>query len=292
MPKILLGVPTYNGAHRVDWLLQSISMKTGKHIDYKIVICDDSGNKEHQEKTRSVVDKWSSNLPISLLINDKNMGVAKSWNRIIRSEDSQYAILINDDIIVIKNWLENIVYFLDNNPDAGAVCYDFIRIDERDTPFFLNLDINDCYDNMSIYPIRQMDAIGCLFGFKREMYDMIGGFDENYSTNFEETDFFTNLASRGYPVYILQCPKILHVYSATFKTSPELDYRNRFKMSEQYYIKKWNGDKIDTSSRYMSKIPFQKIKWICDNNIYEKILTDNYGYFKIKLDDDNIEIVD
>lgn len=288
--KVLIGIPTYNGAHRLDWLLQSISMRTGNYIDYKIVICDDSGNKEHQEKTRDVINKWNSTLPINLLINDINIGVAKSWNRITTSEDSQYIILVNDDIIVVKNWLENMVYFLDNNPNAGAACYDFVMMDERDTQFFLNLDIKDCYNNMNIRPIRQMDALGCLFCFRREMYDLIGGFDENYFTNFEETDFFTSLASHGHPIYVLQCPKILHVYSATFKTSPELDYWKRFNNSKEYYTKKWNGDKAEVSKRYMCEIPFQKVKWLCDNNAYEEILIDDYGYFQVEINTENEEI--
>ena len=150
------------------------------------------------------------------------------------------------------------VYFLDNNPNAGAICYNFIMMNDTDTELFLNLDIEDCYNNDTSYPTRQMDAPGCLFGFRREMYEMIGGFDENYIANFEETDFFTNLASHGYPIYVLQYPKILHIYSATFKTSPELDYWKMFNISKEYYMKKWNGEKTEISKRYMCEIPFSK----------------------------------
>ncbi len=306
MTRVLVGIPTYNGAHRVDLLLQSISMRTGKNIDYNIVICDDSGKKEHQEKTRSVVDKWSSELPVSLLINDKNMGVAKSWNRIIKSEDSQYIILINDDIIVAQDWLENMVYFLDNNHNTGAVIYDCLFINEEDIQQLLSSksptikprdpftrkQIDNFDYNKDISPIRCMVGWGCLFGFRRDVYDLVGGFDENYFAYFEEYDFLTNLASQGYPNYILIYPRNWHIWSATSKDAPELNIGTTFETSRKYYVNKWNEDHIAANSRYMSKIPFQKIKWICNNNIYERVLTDNYGYFKVKLDDDNIEIVD
>lgn len=292
--QVLVGIPTYNGAQRVDWLLQSISMMTNSNIDYKIVIIDDSGNKHHQEKVKLVTNKWNSSLPINLLINDKNVGVAKSWNKIIRSEDSQYIILINDDIIVDQGWLDSMVYFLDNNPDAGVAFYNHFKIDENDIPRLLSNEYQLLFEDFQfddLVPIRCMHFVGCFFGFSREKYDIIGGFDENYFANFEETDFCTALASRGYPNYILRYPIFFHIGSATFKSAPEINYLYTFEKSKQYYKDKWSGDREAASSRYMSKIPFQKVKWACNDNTYEEILTDKYGYFKIELENDNIKII-
>lgn len=303
MLKVLIGIPTFNGSQRIDCLLRSILMRTNNNIEYKIVICDDSGKKEHQEKTRLVVDKWKSILPVELLINEKNIGVASSWNRIIKSADSEYIILINDDIIVANHWLENMIYFLENNPNAAAACYNCLFIDKEDIPQLLSSNpyvkpidpstkirmYNFNYDDVTC-PIRCMSAWGCLFGFSREKYNLVGGFDENYFAYFEEGDFFTDLASRGYPNYLLTCPKNWHIWSATSKDDPELDIMSIFKKSEEYYIKKWNGDYATNNSRYMSKIPFQKVKWICNNNINESTIIGDYGHFKVEVDGTNLKI--
>jgi GT2 family glycosyltransferase len=274
MSNVLIGIPTYNGWYRVDYLLKSILMKTDKNIDYKIVIVDDSGNKSHQEKTKSVINKYNNNLPISLLINNNNLGVAKSWNRMIESEDSKYIILINDDVIVTDDWLKNMVYFLDNNPNAGVAYYNFVPIEEREIPKLLSNNHKSPPDHLA--PIRRMYYIGCFFGFSREKYNMAGKFDENYFANFEETDFSTTLASKGYLSYILRYPMCLHVRSATFKSAPEINYLNTLKESKQYYENKWNGSREVIANRYMRKIPFQKVKWICNDVTHEEILTDNY----------------
>lgn len=301
MTKILIGIPTYNGYRRIDSLLQSISMRTGKDIDYKIVICDDSGKKEHQNKTISLVYKWRSDLPIELIINDKNLGVAKSWNRLINSHDSEYIILINDDIIVANNWLENIIYFLDNNQNIGTAIYDCIFINEEDikqllssiNPIikprdpFTRIQIDDFDYNKDTFPLRSMVGWGCLFGFGREIYDLVGGFDEHYFAYFEEYDFLTSLASLGYSNYILRDPKNWHVWGATSKHAPELNITDTFEKSKEYYTKKWNGDHMITMNRYMSKIPFQKVKWISNNDIHEEILIDDYGYFNVKINSEN-----
>lgn len=291
MTEVLVGVPTFNGYQRVDWLLQSIykSMANNNTVDYKIIIIDDSGNKEHQEKTRSVVYKWGHTLNVGLLINEKNFGVSKSWNNIINSEDSKYIILINDDIITNKGWLENMLYFLENNPSTGAVYYGFAKIEESNIQQLLSSNNQSSFNNIT--PIRCMNYVGCFFGFSRDKYNLVGGFDENYFANFEETDFSTTLAAYGYPSYVLKYPTSWHIWSATFKSAPEIDYRKIYKESGQYYINKWNGDTRTNTKRYMSQIPFKKVKWIYDSNIYEEILTDDYGYFKIELEGDNVKIV-
>lgn len=295
--KILIGIPTFNGYHRVDWLLQSISMRTSiTKNNVKIIICDDSGKKDHQEKTGLIIDKWKSILPVELLVNEKNIGVASSWNRIIKSTDSEYIILINDDIIVANHWLDNIIYFLGNNPNAAAACYNCLFIDKEDIPQLLSsnpyvkpidpstkMRMYNFNYNANINPIRCMSAWGCFFGFSREKYNLVGGFDENYFAYFEECDFFTNLASHGYPNYILLCPKNWHIWSATSKDDPELDIMSIFKKSQEYYNKKWNGDFAINNSRYMDKIQFQKVKWICDNNVDESTIIGDHGYFKIEV---------
>lgn len=285
--KSLIGIPTYNGAHRIDCLLYSIFMRTDElrhthkeNSEYIIVICDDSGKIEHQEKIISVINKYRAYLPIDILINDRNIGVSASWNRLVNSYDSQYIILINDDIIVEKDWLKNMIYFLDNNHNTGSVFYNFVPIREDDVyQLFYRIDS----ENSEIYnlnykstsPIRCMTHVGCFFGFRRDMYNMVGGFDENYFALFEETDFCTTLAYYGYPSYILRYPKSWHIQSATFRSSPEFNYSDIFQKSGQYYHKKWIGN---PERLYMSNIPFQKIKWLYNDTAYEDIITGSYGY--------------
>jgi GT2 family glycosyltransferase len=283
MLKVLIGIPTYNGAHRVDCLLRSISIRTDKDIDYKIIICDDSGKKDHQKKTENIVNKWKDRIPAEILINDKNMGVGASWNRLVRSCDSEYIVIIDDDIIVEKDWLKNMIYFLENNPNAGMVCYNFLTINEGDMvklsspdtvrPRKLNIE-NFKYDqNASLLSILNTAGI---FGFDRNKYNTIGGFDENYRAIYEEIDFFTTLTSLGYPCYMLKCPNSWHVWGATFRNAPEIDLPSILNRSEKYYNEKWHGNPNVVSIRHTDNIPLQKVKWVCKDITYEKLLERNY----------------
>ncbi len=305
MVKTLVGIPTYNGSYRVDWLLQSIAMRTPKNIDYQIVVCDDSGRPDHQEKTRAVVQKWQAQLPVELLVNEHNLGLSSTWNRIIKSKDSQHCILINDDIIVAPDWLETMTYFLDNNPNAGSVSQFCYFITRDDIPQLLSsVDAivtprdpftktqTEKYNDMLEFPGRVMAPAGCFFGFRREVYNAVGGIDGHYYAFYEESDFGTNLAAHGYPSYVLSYPKNWHLWSATFSEAPEIQAGSVMNQSRQYYIAKWQGHFEVTHPRYMSQIPFQHVKWLYKGQEYEKIIDSEHGFYANDADRANVNILE
>lgn len=296
MTKVIIGIPTYNGYERVDWLLTSIWLRSSNGDrdilqDSKIVICDDSGRIEHQNLTRNIVCKWRGNgLPIELIVNERNLGVASSWNILAKSSNSEQIVIINDDIIVSGGWLESTVYLLDNNPKAGSCsqfCYFIIR---EDVPVLLSRNDaiivprdpfkktpTEVYNDMLEYPGRVMAPAGCFFGMRRDIFEKVGGFDGNYRCFYEESDFGTALANNGYPTYALSWPKNFHIWSQTFANAPEINASKVMKQSRKYYINKWNGHFEITHPKYMSKIPFMKVRFRYKDQEYDKIIDGKEG---------------
>ncbi len=58
----------------------------------------------------------------------------------------------------------------------------------------------------------------------------------------------------------------------------EINAGNIFANSKKYYTKKWNGFFGVTHPRYMDKIPFLKVKWLCKGKEYEVIVESDHGY--------------
>jgi GT2 family glycosyltransferase len=284
----------------VDWLLNSIHLRSSENDrkilqDSRIVIVDDSGRDEHRGRVADVVKKWKEiGLNVELIVNETNRGVAVSWNRIIKSGDEPYCVLINDDILVSGGWLYALVNFIEANPSVGGCsgfCY-FITKDDvggllsgsdsivipRD-PY--KKTKTEVYSEENEHPGRVMAPSGCLFAFSREKYNLAGGFDEHYFSFYEEADFGTTLASKGFCSYCLCWPKSWHLWSATFGTAPEINAGNVMIQSRQYYINKWGAHHDGpggTHIRYMSKIPFAKIKWIYKDKEYEDWIFCQCGY--------------
>lgn len=258
--KVLIGIPTYNGAQRIDYLLQSIYNRN-TDIEYKILICDDSGNEKHRDLVNKIVNRYSSVENIGLIVNNKNLGVASSWNRIIRySGRDDVIILINDDVIVAKDSIKNLAFLVGNNENIGAAAYECYNIKEEDM-YAMSLGILPL--GTKIDPKRSLVAWGAFWGFTKYKYDLVGGFDEYYHAYYEETDFCTYLANKGYINCISKCPRSYHVISATLK---HFDYQDLVNKSYRHYMEKWgylNTDNI------LSRIPIQRVKWLCNNQMYE-----------------------
>lgn len=277
--RVCIGVPTYNGARRLDDLLQSISFWTEEVPP--IVVLDDGTSEDGARRIKWVCERWK----VKLLRHEKNLGIAKSWNDLTKHFDSDLVVLLNDDILVAKNWLKCLVYFLENNK-CGSASLPFYFIEPQDVPHILKREKITPRDPMTKQPrpdkwneIREdmtpgilMCPAGNVFGFKRNMYELVGGFDERFKSFFEESDFGTKLAKRGYKSYGLTYPMLWHVWSQTFRENPELDAGETMRRSHQAYIEKWkippeyHGKPFDyTNPKFMSKIPKRKIKWMGDN---------------------------
>src|ERR1017187_3576672 len=128
-PKVLIGVPSYSGADDLlPWCLEAIRLRSCTTIDYTLVVIDDSGRNEHRIKSQAVANKYGARWTY----NDVNKGITSSWNTLSCSGNEPLIVLLNDDIIVSAGWLESIVYFLENNPQAGCVGLGFNFINKSD----------------------------------------------------------------------------------------------------------------------------------------------------------------
>lgn len=265
MTDILIGIPTVFGTNKVDILLQSIKKRELDFLsnyNVEIAICDDSGNNGNNEKTKSLTNEWQDQLadhyiPIKLLTNETNVGIATSWNKLVQSSNSKYVILLNDDIVVAKGSIKTLIYFLENN-DIGAAGFELIDIKEEEMVKALNIEFLD----NSPYRSVTSPTWGAFFGFSRYKYDLTGGFDQNYFAYCEETDFVTSLAQKGYPSYMLKCPKSWHVHSATLKKNP--NWGNILNQSIEYFKSKWGEEQWKNFY-----VPTKILRYICDNNVYE-----------------------
>ena len=274
--KCAVGISTYNGNWRVEELLSSIRQHTEyPKEDYKIVVIDDGSREDYLIALRETCSRFQ----VPLREHRQNLGISATWNHLTRyfgetEERAEYNILINDDIFCTDYWLTSLMYFLENNKcgTAGLPLLFGSPHDDKATimrPDQGDKNVNAGPDVTSIKPGRVMAAPGCLFGFKRSLFDEIGGFDENFKSFYEEVSFGTECAKRGYPSYAMSWPRVWHMWGATFAANPELEASKRMSESRAYYIQKWGGDHTATNPRYMSQIPSQKIKWWTPYGILE-----------------------
>lgn len=284
--RVLVGVPTYNGAARTENLLRSIHRAEDK-TTYTLVLLDDGSPRPGEvEKLEGLARTYDA----TLLVHDKNYGITASWNDLVRyQEDTEFAVLLNDDVLVQHGWLDNLIYFLENN-DCGAASPNLLFCDPGEVAAIL-----EGQNVIPRHPVTRvpepdrlvqspeeppgvvMCALGSGFGFKRSVYNAVGGFDETMVQIYNESMLGTEAArALKLPSYCIPSPRIWHLWSVSFKENPELG--RKAKGDQAAYIRRFGGDfngPNGTHPRFMvGTMPPRLVKWIGpDGQPHEKELT-------------------
>lgn len=299
MPRIVIGVTTYNGAARLDELLCSIALRTPAPVpgglDWCLVVVDDGSPRV--EETRAVVAKHKNRLRAARALvalhyveHGRNRGISAGWNTASRALDCDIVVLVNDDVIVPSGgWLEAFVHVLEHSPKVGGVGVNWHAFTDEDVPQLLAASDSDLAvvprdpgskkptperrDYEKHPPGRVMCPGGQLFAFRRADFDALGGFDEGYKSFFEESAFGTAMAAKLGKIGVqLNYPMCWHRWSATFGSSPELRAPERMAASRKRYIEQWGvpeshwGDSPGpfdyTNPKFMGAIPPVEVEYL------------------------------
>lgn len=262
--KVGIGISTYNGALRVDELLDSLQ----KHTDpveggYDLYVLDDGGKDSNFEQLNEICAQYD----VAIGRHATNMGISKTWNDLTRHFKSEYMVLLNDDLILVDDWLNSLLYFAENNKFASAGLPMWVP-QKTGKPESGWKKIAHGWKPFTAlpkkYPKRVPAAPGCCFIFKRTLFDFLGGFDERYQSFYEEVDFAISLAEYGYPSYILPYPWIYHLWARTFAENPELGANERMDLSRARFTAKWGAQLELMFSQKTTEMPKQRLHWLYD----------------------------
>ena len=213
-------IPHWNG---IDILSECIdSLNNTEYSNFEIIVVDNYSSDE------SV--KWlkANHSKIKIIENDKNYGYAGGCNRGINNSKGDYIVFLNNDTIHKKDWLSNLVTFMNKHPDCAAVQPKILNYYERDKfdyaggagghmdilcyPFargrlFLEQEIdNNQYDDDA----PCFWASGTAIMVRKEFFLEVEKFDENFFAHMEEIDLCWRLQLKGHNIYVNPKSVIYH----------------------------------------------------------------------------------
>ena len=200
MPKITIVFPTYNGWKDTQECLNSLLKLDYPKKKLQIIVVDNNSN----DGTVQNIKKY---FPIVTLIKSpKNLGYSKAINIAARQSKSDYILFANNDIVLDKNYLKEMIALAESNHQIGIVGHLAFLKDNRKKLAFDGLRVNPYlsyhqYDLSDINKIRECDlppAGGFLA--RREMLDEIGLLDEGYFLYFEDLDLCLRTKKYGWKV--------------------------------------------------------------------------------------------
>lgn len=123
-PVVTIGMPVYNGARYIEEALQSILSQT--YRDFELLISDNASTDE----TEAICRRYADEDPrIQYFRNERNLGAAANYNRVIHLARGRYfRHAAHDDILAPTN-IERCVEILDASADVVLAYPRMIMID-------------------------------------------------------------------------------------------------------------------------------------------------------------------
>ncbi|MFH0731786.1 MAG: glycosyltransferase family 2 protein [Candidatus Omnitrophota bacterium] len=195
-------------------------------LSFEICVVDDAS----KDKTGELI--LNSYKQIKLLTNKKTVSFAYSHNRILKTAQSEYIVILNDDTVIFKNALKRIIAYLKENPQVGAVgpkmkdmsgnyqqtAFKFPNVLDLFADYFYNKimtgnKFSALYKNIQlIAEPKEVDwLLGACLVIPREVIEKIGCLDERFTPGYmEDTDFCKRIKNAGYKIIYYPEAEIAH----------------------------------------------------------------------------------
>lgn len=261
-------IPVYNQVEYTKQCLEAIIENTPEDL-FEVIIIDNAST----DGTKEFLSCLEGDLRI--VTNEQNMGFAHACNQGIGLARGNYVMILNNDVIVTKGWLERLITHVDSDPAVGMAGP--VSNSVSGPQFIENVPYGSDLTQMHAFAARYaeehagktQDALR-LVGFcllvKKEVIELIGGFDEGYANgNFEDDDLCLRSAIAGFRHLIAKDVFVHHFGSMTFKGN-SMDYLEHMEKNKQYFFSKWNRIITPTDGGYEMKFTDE------NKNLYTDII--------------------
>lgn len=217
-PLISVVIPNWNGKKFLAGCLDSLKTQTYEPIEVVIV---DNGSKDGS------VEYLQENYPeVKLVTFPVNTGFSPAVNAGIKASTGEMVALLNNDTVVDPNWMSELIKAMKEHPEAGSAGCKMLAYDdhtlldgagdgyrrgglpgrighkERDTGRF----------NRKRY---LLGACGGAALYRRELFDAIGLFDEDYFAYLEDVDLGLRAQAAGFKCIYVPTSIVYHLGCGT-----------------------------------------------------------------------------
>lgn len=235
-------IVNYNGRHLLQECLDSLYEQTLR--DFEVILVD---NASADDSLDLVLKHYPE---VKVIQNRENLGYGGGNNKGIRESSGTYIVLLNNDTKADPRWLENLVKTAEGDADAGMCASKIMNYDHPDiidnTGLLLYRDgigrgRGRLERDKGSYAMKDevMLPSGCAGLYRREMFDEIGLFDEDFFLYLDDVDIGLRGRLAGWKCLYVPGAVVYHKYSMTTKPySPLKAYlveRNRIWVVIKYF---------------------------------------------------------
>ncbi len=297
--KLSVVILNWNGKHLLEEYLPSVVKYS---LGYEVVVADNGSDDDSVEMIKK---KFPT---VRIIALDKNYGFTGGYNRALSQIDSDFFVLLNDDVLVTHNWIKPVLNLMLSD-EKIAVCQPKLLsytqkdmfeyagaaggyIDYLGYPFCAGRVFNHLEKDLNQYDqVREIFwASGAAMFVRSDVFRQLGGLDEDFFAHMEEIDFCWRAKNKGYK--IMYCPdsEVFHLGAGTLKKTSSrktfLNFRNNLLLLYKN-LPENKVDKILKKRKYLDLLAAFVFLITSSKSEYKAVIKARKEFNKIKKQFDN-----
>lgn len=228
LPLVSIVVVNFNDKEHLHRCLNSV-MKS-KYPSFEIILVDNGSTDGSIDSIKRVM-KEQPDLKLSIICNKENIGPAAARNIGAKKSCGGYLAFLDSDTKVDPFWLNEAIKVMDSDSTIGAIQCKLLLLNSQKrfdyagdylSPFGIlvqrvNLGEPDDgrYDNIvEIFGVKSAAML-----IRREVFEAVGMFDDDYFIYGEETDLCWRVWLSGYRIVFAPTSKVYHNFNLVLKSN-------------------------------------------------------------------------
>ena len=228
-PEISIVTVGMNHLSLLKKFLVSLYVTSRPSISFELIYVDNCSKD-------GTVQYISRNYPsVKIISNQKPKGFSENNNLGVKASKGKYVAIINPDIILLHKSIDSLYEYLEQNPEIGILVPQLLNTDltvQYSARRFMNIRtltlrvLHNARDNVKSrivdrYLLKDLDtntiqavdwALGAAMLLRRDYYNELNGFDEDYFLYVEDVDICLRSWKMGRPVVYYPHSVMIHAH--------------------------------------------------------------------------------
>ena len=243
-PPITIIILTWNGLEYTRRCIESIRAHT-HDIVYHLLVVDNGSSDGTLEWLRSQPE-------IRVIANERNLGFARGNNQGMAATPPDHDVLLlnNDTLIIQDHWLAHLSDVAHSHPAYGIVGCTLLHANgllqhagtSMPTDSFWGYQIGGGEAYIGQYPgVREVEGItGACMYIRHDVRALLGGFDEAYTSYFEDTDYCLQAQQAGFKVVCTGSVQVVHFENTSTRIN-NASWQALWDEGREVFVRKWKS---------------------------------------------------
>lgn len=256
--RIGLAMSVYNHVDLTRNCLESLFSDPDRPPYFLSIVNNGSedATQEYLEKFAAEINSGNRGDLVKVQRNQQNQALARAWNQALRGLDTEWRVVVSNDILVPANWWEHLRTGMETHRLDLAAPY----ILEGSQPENLTDWVADFRRRNDGRMWNEYSFV--MFALRASLLEEVGYLDENFLVGgLEDTDYIWRLREKGKRYGIVGSTAIFHFVSRTMNEIRDRDGNGHFATNLKYFYEKWQRDPREVENSLPEKLSRRWRRW-------------------------------